>query len=150
MKIIYDEEHILELDLLDMMKQAADICIADESLDSELCEVSLSIVSPEEIKFLNKEYRGNDSVTDVLSFPQYYDLSDIENEEEICLGDVVINDEAVRSQAEEYGHSYERELIYLFVHSILHLLGYDHMEAEDKEEMRSFEEKVMSKLRLER
>ena len=89
-------------------------------------------------------------MTDVLSFPQYDDLSDIENEEEICLGDVVINDEAVRSQAEEYGHSYERELIYLFVHSILHLWGYDHMEAEDKEEMRSFEEKVMSKLRLER
>lgn len=150
MKIIYDEEAALNIKLIDILRQAAEICVTDEGLESEFCEVSLSIVSPDEIKFLNGKYRDNDNITDVLSFPQYDDLNDIENEEEISLGDVVINDDAVRSQAEEYGHSYERELVYLFVHSILHLLGYDHMQTEDKEEMRSFEEKVMSRLGLER
>ena len=66
----------------------------------------------------------------------------------ICLGDVVICDDTARRQAEEYGHSYERELVYLFVHSVLHLLGYDHMDEEERREMRTREENVMRRVRL--
>lgn len=148
MKIIYDEELNIAPELLKTMEHAAELCASAEGVNTENCEVSFSIVSPEEIRELNAAYRDKDAVTDVLSFPQYDDLNDIDNEEEIILGDVVINDNAVRSQAEEYGHSYERELVYLFVHSILHLLGYDHMEPEEKAEMRAREEEVMEEIGL--
>ena len=67
-----------------------------------------------------------------------------------CLGDVVICDEKVRQQAEEYGHSYDRELVYLFVHSLLHLAGYDHMEEDEKTIMRTKEEEIMQQVDLRR
>lgn len=154
MKIIFDEElleefHISE-ELFHYMKKAGDICITGEGLEPEMCEVSLSVVEPDEIKSINAQFRGIDNVTDVLSFPQFDDLNDIENDEEICLGDVVICDEVAHRQAEEYGHSYEREFVYLFVHSMLHLLGYDHMEEEEKKEMRAREEEVMAEIDLTR
>jgi probable rRNA maturation factor len=69
---------------------------------------------------------------------------------ELCLGDVVICLDKVEEQAKEFGHSFERELIYLFVHSLLHLLGYDHMEEDEKQEMRQREEAVMSAIDLNR
>jgi probable rRNA maturation factor len=148
MRIITDEEITIKETLMDYMKRAGDMCISGEGLEPELCEVSLSVVEPEEIKSINARFRDNDSVTDVLSFPQFDDLNDIENDEEICLGDVVICDQVAHSQAEEYGHTYEREFVYLFVHSMLHLLGYDHMEEEEKAEMRKREEEVMSAVEL--
>ena len=74
-------------------------------------------------------------MTDVLSFPQYDDLRELDNEEEICLGDVVICGRVARCQAEEYGHSLKREIAFLTAHSMLHLLGYDHMEPEEEAEM---------------
>lgn len=154
MKIIFDEELLQEFnikeELFAYMKKAGDICIKGEGLEPDLCEVSLSVVEPEEIKSINAQFRGIDNVTDVLSFPQFDDLNDVDNEEEICLGDVVICDEVAHRQAEEYGHSYEREFVYLFVHSMLHLLGYDHMEEEEKKEMRAREEEVMSEIDLKR
>ena len=91
-----------------------------------------------------------DRVTDVLSFPQYEDIRELPQEGDIPIGDVVICLQKVREQACEFGHSQEREMVYLFVHSICHLLGYDHMEKEDKDEMRAKEEKVMKQLGLER
>ena len=118
--------------------------------DSSRAELSLTIVKPEEIRELNKEYRGVDKVTDVLSFPQFEDMGQIPEEGEICLGDVVICDEKVRQQAEEYGHSYDRELVYLFVHSLLHLAGYDHMEEDEKTIMRTKEEEIMQQVDLRR
>jgi probable rRNA maturation factor len=78
------------------------------------------------------------------------DFNDIEPGDEMMLGDVVICIEKACEQAEEFGHSREREIVYLFVHSVCHLLGYDHMEPEEKAEMREAEEKVMSFLDLER
>ena len=89
----------------------------------------------------------------MLSFPMIEDFNEIdweEEEEEILLGDVVICLDKVRQQAKEYGHSEKREIAYLFVHSVLHLLGYDHMEDEDKSEMRRQEEIVMEALDLKR
>ena len=115
-------------------------------------EVSVSFVDNEEIHALNLEYRGKDKPTDVLSFPMY----DIKNgdmpfEGEIFeLGDIVLSLERAREQAEEFGHSYERECAFLTVHSVLHLLGYDHVNSEEEEtEMREHQRVVMKKLGLE-
>ena len=99
---------------------------------------------------VNREYRGIDKVTDVLSFPQFENMGEMPSDGEICLGDVVICDEKVRQQAEEYGHSYDRELVYLFVHSLLHLAGYDHMEEDEKTIMRTKEEEIMQQVDLRR
>ena len=112
--------------------------------------MSLTFVSPEEIQQLNSMYRGVDKVTDVLSFPQYEDLNQLPEEGGIPLGDVVICTQQALIQADEYGHSNEREMVYLFVHSICHLLGYDHMDEEDKQEMRAKEDQVMEKIQVER
>ncbi|MGV8906843.1 MAG: rRNA maturation RNase YbeY [Acetobacterium sp.] len=114
------------------------------------CEISFSFVSPTEIQSLNAEYRGIDEPTDVLSFPMYDHLMDnLESvlKENQCLplliGDVVINTQQAKCQAEEYGNSLTRELCYLSVHSVLHLLGYDHMEDEEKSIMRIIEKDLM-------
>jgi len=115
-------------------------------------EVSLVLASDEYIHALNREYRGIDCSTDVLSFalnegeePVVFD-----GPEEVLLGDIVISIETATRQAAEYGHSLERELAYLTVHGILHLLGYDHMTEEDKQEMRREEEYVLSLLGINR
>lgn len=107
-------------------------------------EVSISLVDAETIHILNREYRGVDRVTDVLSFP----LEERDPEGCLLLGDVVINLQKVKEQAEEYGHSEKRELSYLSVHSLLHLLGYDHEEEEEKRLMRQKEERILASLDL--
>ena len=112
-------------------------------------EISVTFVDLDEIHELNKQYRGVDKPTDVLSFPQFDDLEEeIPEVCEICLGDVVICEQKAREQAEEFGHSFERELVYLFTHSVLHLLGYDHMEDDEKKAMREREEEIMKQIGL--
>lgn len=150
MNIICDPERMPSENLLEKMEEGAVLCVESEGLPSERIEVSLTFVGNEEIRELNKAYRNVDKVTDVLSFPQYDDLNEIPEEGEIPIGDVVICTEQALLQADEFGHSNERELVYLFVHSICHLLGYDHMEDVDKQEMRAKEEEVMAKIQLER
>ena len=86
----------------------------------------------------------------MLSFPQFDDFDDLPEEGDICLGDVVICTDKAKEQAEEFGHTFEREIIYLFVHSILHLLGYDHMDEDEKALMRRQEEIVMEHLGITR
>lgn len=149
MKILCDTEY-LEMPELEKMTEGAMLCVEEEGIPSERTEVSLSFVSDEEIRELNSHYRGMDKVTDVLSFPQYEDLNEIPDTDEILLGDVVICTQQARRQAEEFGHSTEREMVYLFIHSICHLLGYDHMEEADRQQMRKKEESVMKQLELER
>ena len=148
MNIIFDEEIDVAEKLVRQMTEAAEICVGEEGLDPHFCEVSFSFADEEEIRRLNAAYRDKDAVTDVLSFPQYDDLCELDNEEEICLGDVVICGRVARRQAEEYGHSYERELLYLFVHSILHLLGYDHMEEEERIEMETLQREILNELNI--
>lgn len=145
MNIYFDEEEQVSKSILATMENAAMRCVTDEGLDESLCEISVSFVSTEEIHMLNKEYRGVDKVTDVLSFPQYDDVAKAPKGL-IELGDVVICRDQAKLQAEEFGHSFEREIIYLFVHSVLHLLGYDHMVDSDKELMRKREEEIMEYL----
>ncbi len=146
MKIYFEEEQQVSPEILKTMEEAAAYCLNLEGIDEDRTEISVTFVQAEEIRALNRDYRDTDRVTDVLSFPQFEDLSDIPDFGEICLGDVVICNDRVTEQAEELGHSIERETIYLFTHSILHLLGYDHMEADEKAEMRAREEEVMEHL----
>ena len=137
-------------EILDTMMKAAEICIEAENIDVDRSEISVTFVDMDEIHQLNRDYREVDSPTDVLSFPQFDDLNDLPEEGEIALGDVVICKEKAEEQAEEFGHSFEREIIYLFVHSVLHLLGYDHMDEDEKKIMRRREEAVMTELGITR
>lgn len=117
-------------------------CLETEGMDGTF-EVSVSFVTNEEIKELNKLYRNVNSETDVLSFPLDDDDGEI-----IMLGDIVLSTEKIIEQAEEFGHSLEREMLYLVAHSTLHLIGYDHMDDEEKLEMRQREKEVMKELQL--
>lgn len=106
-------------------------------------EVSVTFVDDSVIQGLNRDYRGIDAPTDVLSFPQddWPGLPRI-------LGDIVVSLERAREQAVEYGHSVEREVLYLTIHGFLHLLGYDHKGPEEQAVMREKEEKVLGELEL--
>lgn len=158
MELLINEPDTLAQEMIETMGQAAEVCLRHEGIDPEGVEISLSFVTAEEIHELNRQYRGVDSVTDVLSFPLLEDLNELydtedgssEEDEPVALGDVVICLERAEEQAEEFGHSREREIVYLFTHSVLHLLGYDHMEEEEKQEMRRREEEVMTELGLSR
>ena len=113
---------------------------------SENVEVSLSIVDEDEIHKLNKEYRNVDRKTDVLSFPMDEKAYDDEGNPIILLGDIVICLDVAKDQALDFGHSFEREIMYLICHSTLHLLGYDHIEEDDKKVMRAKEKEIMKNL----
>lgn len=136
----------LEKDLEKVIREVLKL----ENVDEEKCEISLSFVDEEKIRQLNRDFRSIDRVTDVLSFP----IEDFFNEDRkillekpyLMLGDVVIYLDVARRQAKELGHSFEREIMYLTCHSILHLLGYDHIEDNDKKIMRAKEKEVMRNL----
>ncbi len=157
MKVFFEEENIITESIRETMEKAASRAAELEGLPVLSCQLSVTFVGLDEIHELNRDYRGVDSPTDVLSFPQY-EAEDIafyceepeEAPDELMLGDVVICKEKAEEQAREFGHSFERELIYLFTHSVLHLLGYDHEEAEDKAVMRKREEEIMDWLGIPR
>ena len=150
MNILFSEEIMPGQSIIDRIREAASLSVKSQDLDPARIEVSVTFVGPEEIRELNQQFRGVDKVTDVLSFPQYESLEAMPEKGPLCLGDVVICSEQALLQADEFGHSPERELVYLFVHSIFHLMGYDHLEEEDKKSMRDQEEKVMTLLGIER
>lgn len=107
-------------------------------------EVSVSFVSDSEIKEINRDYREKDEVTDVISFA----FLDDEDEPVIegmpsVLGDIIINTNRAREQAAEYGHSYEREILFLSLHGFLHLLGFDHMNEEEEKEMFGIQKEIL-------
>lgn len=110
-------------------------------------EVSVTLIDAEGIRELNAEYRNKDAVTDVLSFPIFDDTED----ETAVLGDIVLCLSRADEQAKEYGHSFEREVAFLTVHSVLHLLGYDHETGEeDEREMFARQRLIMEYLEIER
>ena len=125
-------------------------------------KVDISFVDEEQIRTLNREQRHIDKETDVLSFPtlnlvpfQKVKLKDFKDDIDpnthlLLLGDIIICESVAKRNAEEYGHSYERELCYLVVHGFLHLLGFDHVEEEDKKVMRALEEAVLKKYKITR
>ncbi|ADQ46283.1 protein of unknown function UPF0054 [Caldicellulosiruptor kronotskyensis 2002] len=125
-------------------------------LEEENFEISVFIVDNSFIKELNRNYRNVNKETDVLSFPIFEFkngklLEDIViMEDEIPLGDIVISIEKAAQQAKEFGHSLEREIAYLTVHSVLHLLGFDHIEEDDRKVMREYEEQILQSMGLTR
>lgn len=117
-------EYLEEYEIL--VKKAVEGTLKYEGFTKK-CEISITFTDNENIRLLNNEYRNIDRETDVLSFPMDDDG------DEVVLGDVVISLEKAKEQAEEYGHSIEREISFLCVHSCLHLLGYDHETGEEDE-----------------
>ncbi len=156
---IYIENATENPECLDKKSEELIFSVAEKTLEYEKidkpCNISVAIVSEDEIRELNSEHRGIDEVTDVLSFPvvNIIDGSFDDNPADywdgrLLLGDVVICAKRAMEQSAEFGHSYERELGYLCCHSILHLLGYDHEDDAEREIMRQKEEAVMQLLNL--
>ncbi len=143
------------------IKQVVTECFKKENLDKTNLYMSITLTNPEEIEKLNMQYRNIDRPTDVLSFPMF-EKDELDNfikenskntdvnEEGDILGDIVISIPRVYEQAEEYGHSFERELAYMVVHGFYHLMGYDHIEENDKKVMRAKEEAVLNELGIKR
>ena len=131
-----------DFELTDEIKETLEkVCLKSLQYEefNEDCEISLSIVTNDEIHDINKQFRNIDSPTDVLSFPQLTfeegEEADVNENGEIVLGDIIISIDRAKEQAEEYGHSLKRELAFLSVHSMLHLMGYDHMVPDEEEDM---------------
>ena len=139
-----------------LLEKTVEATLSYENVETP-CFVSISIVEEDEIKEINNEHRGIDRVTDVLSFPvvnlidgSYKEDAGDFYEGRLILGDVVLCSKRAEQQAEEFGHSIEREMSYLTCHSILHLIGYDHEDEAEREVMRKKEEDVMEILNLKR
>ncbi len=134
-----------------LIKKAVRGTLFSEGFDRNII-LSVTFTDNEGIREKNREFRQIDAPTDVLSFPMY-DMKNGDTPEpygDVELGDIVLSLERAREQAEEFGHSYERECAFLTVHSMLHLLGYDHVDSEEEElEMRSHQRTVMKKIGLE-
>lgn len=136
-----------------IINQVINECFETENLTDKNLYINIILTTPTEIQKYNKEYRGIDKATDVLSFPMFekqeiVDIQENGNEIHDVLGDIIISIEQVERQAIEYGHSFERELAYMLVHGFYHLMGYDHIKEEDKIEMRPKEEYVLNKLKI--
>ena len=152
-----------------MIENAYNVALKLTKVSCKDLEINVSFVSKSEIKKLNNNFRSKDAVTDVLSFPNLLQCGEENmhliadkltkknfameiNPENNCvfLGDICICKAKVRKQAKEFGNTIEREMVYMAVHGLLHLLGYDHLIDEDKKVMRDMEEKIMKKINLER
>jgi len=159
MKLLWQIDTEVEPSWLSLMQTAADCALITEGVRRE-CAVSIRLCGDEDIHEINREYRGVDRATDVLSFPtvnypqgmtagqaDHLLRRELDDELDACmLGDLILSVPHVLAQAEEYGHSPEREAAYLIVHGLCHLMGYDHIEEDDKREMRALEEKILSSI----
>ncbi|MBR1740543.1 MAG: rRNA maturation RNase YbeY [Lachnospiraceae bacterium] len=158
-------EEPIAFDYETLIRQVMEKTLQSEKCPFE-CEVNLTLTTNEEIRQINQEYRQLDVPTDVLSFPMAEfevpgDFSRFADEEiksmyfnleteEFLLGDIVISIERAKEQAEEYGHTLEREIAFLTAHSMLHLMGYDHMEDEERIIMERKQEKILQDLGITR
>lgn len=163
MILLWEIDTQVDPDLLSLMQTAADCALHMEGVKRS-CAVSVRLCDDDAIHEINREYRQVDRATDVLSFPMVnypqgvtagaaekllrQALDDELNA--YMLGDLIISVPHVLAQAEEYGHSPQREAAYLLVHGICHLMGYDHIEEDDKRRMRAMEEKILSAIGMER
>ena len=150
-----------DFDIEELAQTVAQAVLTEEKCDYEV-EINLIITDDEGIQEINKEFRQIDKPTDVLSFPndEPGDFSVIEGEQKIDLlnpdtgnisfGDIVINENRVRSQAVDYGHSEKREFAFLVAHSMLHLCGYDHMEEDEAAVMEKKQNDILNKLGITR
>lgn len=146
-----DEKSLLTKSLKRQLKQLLLFCAKEEGVP-EHAELSINIVDDHTIHQLNNDYRQVDEPTDVLAFPIHNDEIDEQYDRRmpLLLGDLVVSVERAKEQAKIYGHSFERELGFLIVHGFLHLLGYDHLTADDEAEMFERQEKLLKDFGLER
>lgn len=143
----------------DLIKKIVAKCFLEENLENTHLYLNVILTEQKNIREANKKFRNIDKETDVLSFPMFEknEIDDIiknSNKEEDyiedVLGDIIVSIPRVKEQAIEYGHSIERELSYMIVHGFYHVMGYDHMEEEDKKIMRIKEENILKKLNITR
>lgn len=154
----------VEENLYERIKEIIDYALKEEGVKVEY-EVSVILIDNNEIRNINRENRNIDSATDVLSFPMleypegevfkdvYFNCEFDDtylDDGNLVIGDIAISLERAKEQSVEYEHSFEREVLYLTVHSVLHLMGYDHMEEEDKKKMRTREEDILNKFGINR
>ena len=125
----------------DIEKYIIDILTKEYESDREVY-VSVLLTGNEEIQRVNRDFRGKDMPTDVISFA-YHDNDEADNGLYDSLGDIIISLERVEEQRKDYGHSFKREFYYVLTHGLLHLMGYDHMEEEEKKVMRAKEEEIL-------
>ena len=158
-------EDLLQIDYLDieeneeyenLLNKVASKCFEQENIDKNSFYISITLTTDENIRKINNKYRNIDKSTDVLSFPMFEKneidelIQNQNNVVEDVLGDIIISVDRVKEQAVEYGHSFERELAYMVVHGFYHLMGYDHMNDDEKSVMRAKEENILSKLKITR
>ncbi|MFX0549209.1 rRNA maturation RNase YbeY [Hathewaya histolytica] len=149
---------LIQEDIVELIEKMIHYTLQEEKVKLDY-EISLILVDNKQIRDINREIRGKYSITDVLSFPMLeyphhkvfkdvykdYGFSDMDLDEgKLVLGDIALSLERAKEQSEEFNHSFKREVCYLIIHSILHLLGYDHIEDNDKELMRKREEEILN------
>lgn len=167
MSVMLNLEWIVDVavtdDVYTLLQKAGEAALNAEGVKLP-CSATVRLCNDEQIHIINKEYRNIDSSTDVLSFPSVnwrYNTTAGKDEKRLkaeyddstgsyFLGDIIISVDHARAQAEEYGHSYQREMAYLITHSMFHLMGYDHMEDIEQERMREMEEKALCSIGLDR
>ena len=158
MKVFIENESRVQFDFSDrdrVIRKAVKTVMEDKQIPMEL-DVNVLLTVPSVIQSINRETRGIDSVTDVLSFPYFeYRIpgefsGQLEEGEEQILGDIVLCASKVKEQAKKYGHSQKRELAFLIVHSMLHLIGYDHIDPDDAILMQQEEKRFMERLKINR
>ena len=138
---------------LELINTVIEEAFKEENLIDKNIYINIILTNPENIRKTNKQYRNIDKETDVLSFPMFekeeiVNLKSDKSPIPEILGDIMISIERVKHQAIEYGHSFERELAYMLIHGFYHLMGYDHIEENDKIEMRTKEEIILNKLNI--
>lgn len=155
MQIISNDEHELLTSAQRELVEAILVHAAKEEDVEEPSELSVTFLTNDLIQEINRDWRGKDAPTDVISFA-FDEMGEdemdflLDEDEPRLLGDLVISVERCREQASDYGHSFERELGFLAIHGFLHLLGYDHMTPEDEAEMTARQEEVLAHFELKR
>lgn len=149
MEINFDnkqDRYKIEEELLSEIKRCILTCLEVEAISSSNVEVAVLFVDNEQIREINRDFRNIDKETDVLSFPIDLDFKDLSLPN--MLGDIVISVEKAIEQAKDFGHSVDREILYLVCHSMFHLMGYDHMTDSEKIIMREKEKTTMRKMEV--
>ncbi|MCH5205433.1 MAG: rRNA maturation RNase YbeY [Oscillospiraceae bacterium] len=154
MKIYIDMTDEQKLPLPEDIEKLIEDCAREALNEEEIAEdaeLSVTFTDNENIRKLNNEFRKIDRETDVLSFPLGDESFEVDPDNDaVLLGDIVISLEKARSQAEEYGHSFRREVAFLLTHSLFHLLGYDHETPDEEKEMFEKQERVLERLGITR
>lgn len=150
---LFDETERLDHSIMEEVEKLLQFAAAEESLEGD-AELAVTFVTNERIQEINAEYRKIDRPTDVISFALEDEVDGemeiIDSESPTLLGDIIISVDKAHEQAEEYGHSFRREMGFLALHGFLHLLGYDHMEEEDEKEMFGRQDEILKSFGLHR